>query len=211
MPVRKYPPIERVRQALRYQEDGRLFWRNRPVDHFPDTRSWRTWNTRYADTEAGGIFECPTGGPRWKLGLDGRDYFRHKVVWALNNGEWIGELDHINRNRLDDRIENLRPATSSQNAANSSLRRDSVSGFKGVSWFAKGNKNWRAQIRVNGRVFHLGLFADPVEAHAAYLVAAREHFGEFYCDGKSESTADDVPIDPSSEHLGRPIQRTFWE
>lgn len=87
-------------------------------------------------------------------------------------------VDHINRDGLDNRRSNLRPANTSQNMANSALRRDSTSGFKGVTWDGQSRK-WRAQITAFGKHRTLGAFDDPVEAAQAYDAAALELFGEF--------------------------------
>jgi hypothetical protein len=106
-------------------------------------------------------------------------YYRSRVVWAMHYGEDApGLIDHWNRDSTDDRIDNLRIATSSQNNANSTIRSDNSSGFKGVSWH-KANKKWVAGIRVNGVRTYLGSFTDPEIAHAACVAAAEEHFGKF--------------------------------
>ena len=90
----------------------------------------------------------------------------------------IKGLDHVNRNGLDNRRINLRPATQSQNNANRSLFRNNKSGYRGVTWNQRARK-WKAQIRVNGQYIYLGLFGDAIEAARAYNRAALEHFGEF--------------------------------
>ena len=91
--------------------------------------------------------------------------------------DW-GYVDHRNRNGLDNRRVNLRPAAQWQNNANTKLRSNSTSGFKGVS-FKKARGYWIAQIRLHGKTRHLGCFATPEEAAVAYDVAALELFGEF--------------------------------
>lgn len=89
-------------------------------------------------------------------------------------------VDHVNRNSLDNQRHNLRPATHSQNAANRGLDIDNSSGFKGV-WWRKDRNKWLASIRVQGRRYILGLFSDVKEAAVAYDKAAREKFGAFAC------------------------------
>jgi hypothetical protein len=88
------------------------------------------------------------------------------------------DTDHINGDRLDNRRVNLRPATRSQNVANTFVQKQNKSGYKGVSW-KKSNNKWCAQIRVMNKVIHIGLFADIRDAAEAYNKMAEESFGEF--------------------------------
>lgn len=87
------------------------------------------------------------------------------------------EVDHINRDKLDNRRCNLRLVTHAENSRNLDKRSSNTSGFKGVNLHH--GKYWRAVIRVNYRQKHLGYFGTPEEAAMAYDTAAREHFGEF--------------------------------
>jgi hypothetical protein len=87
-------------------------------------------------------------------------------------------VDHINRNGLDNRRSNLRPATTSQNNANQGRRRDNTSGFKGVSWHAS-RKRWNARIGFQGKTISLGHYLTREEAARAYDQAAIEMYGEY--------------------------------
>jgi hypothetical protein len=102
--------------------------------------------------------------------VDGKMYRVHHLVWMYHHGHFVSELDHINRKRSDNRIENLRPCTHSQNLGNARAR---VHKYKGVT-FCKTTGKWRAQL--NG---HLGRFDTIEEAAIAYNTAAIEHFGDF--------------------------------
>lgn len=86
--------------------------------------------------------------------------------------------DHENGVTLDNRRNNLRFATSSQNAMNRRKTSANSSGYKGVHWH-KGHQKWCAQIKVNGKSIHLGYFDTPEEAHAAYCEAATRLHGDF--------------------------------
>lgn len=86
--------------------------------------------------------------------------------------------DHINRNPLDNRKSNLRPATNSQNSMNRSKRADNTSGVIGVSWYKKLNK-WVVKIYENKKQHHLGYFIDKEEAIKVRLRAEVKYFGEF--------------------------------
>jgi hypothetical protein len=111
--------------------------------------------------------------------IDGRRYLEHRLAWAWTFGEQPpDEIDHVNGCPDDNRIANLRPASSSQNKQNTRRRSSNRSGFKGVSWIASRRK-WRAEIKTRGRVVHLGYFETPEQAHAAYRAAAEKFFGEF--------------------------------
>jgi hypothetical protein len=103
--------------------------------------------------------------------------YMHRVLLGLeSDGKRVG--DHINRNPLDNRRENLRIANYSQNAANSRLRRDSTTGFKGVCW-DKSSGLYVATIMKDRRRIHLGSFQAAKEAAAAYRGAAELYHGEF--------------------------------
>ncbi len=96
----------------------------------------------------------------------------------MHHGYLPEVLDHINRDRVDNRTDNLREATASENSQNQSMYKNNKSGFKGVSWF-KRDKKWVAQIKIDGKKKHLGYFDCKVEAAIAYNEAAIKHHGEF--------------------------------
>lgn len=86
--------------------------------------------------------------------------------------------DHINKNKLDNRRSNLRPATNGQNQYNQNRRRTNTSGYKGVSLDKRRNK-WYARIRVTNRQIFLGCYNNPKEAARAYNEAAKKYHGKF--------------------------------
>lgn len=88
------------------------------------------------------------------------------------------EIDHEDNNGLNNQKSNLRVATHWQNLANRALQKNNTSGYRGVSWSKQANK-WWAQIYVNSRTIHLGLFDDIKDAARAYNKAAIERYGEF--------------------------------
>lgn len=109
---------------------------------------------------------------------EGVTYPEHKLSFLFATGMWVtGPLDHINRDGLDNRPWNLRPATPSQNNANRSRKPGRFK--RGVSYRPGKPRPFQAAIQVSGRKFSLGYHATENEAHAAYCKAAVEHFGEF--------------------------------
>ena len=111
--------------------------------------------------------------------IDGVQYWAHILAFFYMTGQWpTHEIDHKDRDGINNRWCNLRPSTSAQNKINSKLRSDNTSGMKGVSWSGQRQK-WRARIHVNGHEKHLGFFHDLIAAGAAYDAAAVVHYGEF--------------------------------
>lgn len=97
----------------------------------------------------------------------------------MHYGMWPDRLvDHINGNRQDNRIANLRLATTSENLCNRGKPRNNTSGFKGVSWNTK-FQIWQATIKFNGRNKNLGRFASREKAAEAYSKAALQYHGDF--------------------------------
>lgn len=99
----------------------------------------------------------------------------HRYLLAPRPSE---SVDHINGNALDNRRENLRIATHSQNQANRRRLTRNTSGFKGVTW-NKSILKWQAAIKVNGKSIHLGMFVNAADAAIAYDRKAVEAFGSF--------------------------------
>jgi hypothetical protein len=88
------------------------------------------------------------------------------------------QVDHKDRNGLNCQRDNLRPATDTQNRANSKILASNTSGYKGVSWHKRAGK-WAAAIQFKGKKYHLGLFHLAAEAAEAYNAAAVKFFGEY--------------------------------
>ena len=109
------------------------------------------------------------------INIDKVTYKAHHLVWLWFNDKLPShQIDHINGNRLDNRIENLRDVPQQINTWNlQGAKKNSKSGILGVDWKAS-HKKWRAQIRVNGRKVQIGLYDTAEAASAAYLAAKQE-------------------------------------
>lgn len=150
----------------------------RTLDYNPENGvfTWLTKNTRHNIGDRAG---APTHQGYIRIGFNSRRYLGHHLAWLYMTGMWAKEdVDHKDLDRANNRWGNLRQASRSQNLANSPKRLKNTSGFKGVSW-AKRERKWMAYIKVNYKHIWLGGFATPEDAHAAYVAAAQERFGEF--------------------------------
>lgn len=150
---------ERLRDAFRYDEGtGHFYWKHpRSNAVRPGQIAGRLTNSGYR-----------------QIMLDGERHQGHRLVWLWHTGTFPPhELDHVNGDRDDNRIDNLRPATKSENQQNlEGAKRNNKSGFLGVNRHLGGR--WLAQITVDKKKHYLGLYPSPEEAHAAYLKAKAE-------------------------------------
>lgn len=171
------PSPEIMRELLRYDpESGKLFWLPRDQSWFECRRSYSTWNSRFAGREAF-ITERPDG---YKIGrILGLNCRAHRAIWAIHYGAWpADQIDHINGNRADNRLSNLREANNAENQRNRGAQGNNTSGVKGVSW-NKSNSRWQAHIKVSGRKYHLGYFGSIEDAATARASATPRMHGEF--------------------------------
>lgn len=121
---------------------------------------------------------CLSYGRR-TIRVDDELYMAARLAWLYMTGRPpVGDVDHKNLDKGDDRWENLREATRSQNLANKRASSRNVSGFKSCYRHPETGR-WRAQIMRERQRFHLGYFDTPEEASAAYEAAAKRLFGEF--------------------------------
>lgn len=178
MAEKELPPVELLHKILRYEpETGKLFWRHRPVEMFSDgkfsaERAAAMWNGRFAGKEA---FTAKTadGYPNGRFA--GVTYRAHRVVWAMCKGKPpMRHIDHINGDRADNRIKNLRDVSNHENTKNRFRRQDNTSGAVGVVWKKQAQK-WTAKIGVAGKTLHLGYFESFEAAQAARQTAEVEH------------------------------------
>jgi len=157
---------ERVRDLLFYK-DGSLFWRV----HRSGVRFGSMAGTRHS-------------GGYLNVTVDGKLYKAHRLVFLYHHGYLPeNEVDHIDRNRSNNKIENLREVSKSCNSRNSTQQNSTSSGVKGITWDKYAQK-WKAQIMVHGTAKHLGRYSDFTEA-AAHRLAAEQCLNWGSCDSKS--------------------------
>lgn len=155
---------EELLAAILYDPETGMFWnRERRSNAMPNA--------------VAGYWHQPSG--YWLITIGWRKYKAHRLAWFYIYEEWpIEIIDHINGDRSDNRLENLREATFSENLINSEVRIDNSSGYKGV-YFEKRIKKWRAYINKNGRRHFLGHFDRVEDAALARQKAEVELFGQF--------------------------------
>lgn len=136
-----------------------------------------TWKVRKGTAKAGDIAGCKNCYGYIIIRINGTLFKAHRLVWLLIYGCWPSyDIDHINGVKDDNRFINLRDVTRQSNATN--IRRaktsNKSSGLLGASWHKSVNR-WRASIRVNGKIEHLGYFDSAKEAHEKYIYAKRKY------------------------------------
>ena len=166
---------ELARKLFRYDEEtGILYHRNRDKSMFSNNAQYLNWNGRYPDTQVGS--KTKTGYLCTRINKT--DYYVHYMIWVYCHGDFSNmEIDHINRNRSDNRISNLRLCSPLQNAHNRSKHRRK-DGRKGI--YKRNDCNtWRAIITVNGKTVNIGSYKTEQEAIDAYKKASLKAHGEF--------------------------------
>ena len=148
------------------------------LDYSPDTEVF-TWRTSKKSRKAGSVAGSLGKGGYWFITHGQNIYRAHRLAWLFVHGDWPSDLiDHINRDRADNRICNLRLATKSQNNINSVQERKNSSGVVGVSHCSQTGR-WKAQIGCGGKMISLGRFDSIEEAYRRRKQAEKELFGEF--------------------------------
>lgn len=177
MSNKPYASPELLRELLDYiPETGDLIWKPREerLMNSPcrdPAEASRAWNNKFAAKKA---FTAVRRG--YRVGnVYGRTYPAHRVAWAIHHGDWpTGDIDHIDGDRQNNAITNLRDVTRAINLRNMRMSRHNTTGFTGVyrnthTW------KWSAKIWLNNRSVHLGYFATAEEAVAARKRAQEEN------------------------------------
>ena len=169
------PHQEFLRERISYDEyTGHLTWNTRPLYLFNSDRIGKGWNSKYAGKR---IANARNGYS--EIQLDGCNYQVHRVIIKLLTGvDPEGIIDHIDGDRSNNRLNNLRICTLQQNSFNQKKRNANATGYKGVS-IVKQTGRFHACIKHNYKTIHLGTFKTASMAHEAYKQAAINLFGEY--------------------------------
>jgi HNH endonuclease/AP2 domain len=151
---------ELIRETFDYQ-DGKLIWK-------------KSKKTDVVGKVAGAV-----GGRGYvDIKINGKIHKAHRLIYILHHGHAPEMIDHRDCDKTNNRIENLRPATVSQNVCNREAPANSTSGIKGVR-FHQRDKKWIAYAKINGKQKHLGTFESVDAAAIAATAARKELHGEY--------------------------------
>ena len=158
---------ELARELIDYaQETGVFTWKTRERHWFMSDQDFNRWNNRYAGKVAGCIQKCVSGYPQLSIKVLGKSHKAHRLAFI-----WMGQavpeqVDHLNRDSMDNRWGNLGVSSAKENAKNKSMHNNNTSGVTGVSWDKEKNK-WTTRVNINGKRKYLGYFESWEEAKKA--------------------------------------------
>lgn len=174
-------PMTIIRESLEVDEStpSGLRWKPRPRSHFPTTRGSRIFNSKHANQPAGYPIKQPCG-IRYMVRIGSLKFPASRIVFALASGEdaWPHEVDHRDGDTSNNKPENLRAATRSENASNKKAGRSNSSGVIGVTLCRRTGK-WMAQIGKDQKNIFLGRFTLLEDAAKARATAEASIHGEF--------------------------------
>ena len=159
------PPAQELQRS---SAQGLTAGRLRELLHYdPSTGAFTRRVSTAPNARAGDRAGYPDGAGYAQMHLDNRQYRSHRLAWLYVYGEWPkDQLDHIDRDRSNNRIANLREVDNLQNGQNRSVSIRNKSGYSGVSWYKRDSK-WKVTLRASGLDIFIGYFADIEEAIAA--------------------------------------------
>lgn len=154
----KMPSVDRISELFNISSDGKI-----------------TRKTAAGNRSAGSNAERALHGSEYTcITIDGVRYLTHRVIWYFFNGSEPDYLDHINRDKRDNRLSNLRESSAVDNRSNTDLMSNNSTGFIGVYWYYyKGAPKWR--VSCNDK--HLGYFSSLINAVEAYNRYAEARYG----------------------------------
>lgn len=150
-----------LKECLDYNpETGVFTWKERPLSHFSERKRWLAWLSNFSGKTAGGK-HCMG---YWTICINNKPYLAHRLAWLYVFGSMPkDQIDHINWDRLDNRIANLREVSNQENHKNKPAQKNNTSGVVGVCW-DKSREKWCARIKVSGKTVNLGRFDKKSQA-----------------------------------------------
>lgn len=194
-------PVAYLQECFDYDtSSGSLVWKYRPLEHFPDKRAWKITNTSFAGKPAG--TQSPTG-VKVRLTVDGKAHYLlgHHIALTLSGVSLpVGMVvDHRDGNPLNNRLDNLRVCTITQNVRNAKTGKNNSSGYPGV--YREGESSWFARIYVDLKLIPLGWYKTRDEAIEARKQAELKYYGEFRRDNPVLPALDKVTVQvPLTKH-----------
>ena len=137
-----------------------------------------SWRVNRSSMKAGQLAGHLKSTGYMAVRINNKEYKAHRIIYLWHHGYLPACIDHIDGNRSNNKIDNLRPATTSQNNWNSKRPRKNTSGLKGVCW-CKRDKKWLARVQINGKQLHLGYFNNIDDAEVAIRNARESNHGEY--------------------------------
>ena len=164
--IKPTPPQAFLAECFDYSPDiGALTWKARPRTHFLTESKWKRHLSLDVGREAGTLNTHGYRVVRLTYGGSAGLFPVHRVIWTLLNATDASVVDHINGDRSDNRLTNLRELSQSENVRKKAPAKDGLRG----AHFDKARGKWLSQIRVDGSQQFLGRFDTEQEAHEAYL------------------------------------------
>jgi len=152
---------DKLKEYLDYKE-GKLFWKKQPSSVIPV-------GSEAGHTNARGYIQVKIFNKR---------YYAHRLVYFIFNGYFPQEVDHIDGIKSNNKIENLRASTKSQNNMNAKKRKDNTSGIKGITW-DKRCKKWKTYLQSNKIRYYLGSYKDIEMATQVINEFRKQHHNEY--------------------------------
>lgn len=174
-PKKPLPPTKLLRSILTYRKDtGELIWKRRAVWTFRKECPLgvvKGWNAQFPGRRA---FYTPNESGHLNGYINGMPYLAHRIIWKIVTGKDPDFIDHKDGNPSNNKWSNLREGGAQMNAKNQAIPSQNTSGIMGVHWHST-NKRWTANIRVEGRLKHLGTFESKEAAAKARIAAEKKH------------------------------------
>ena len=163
---------EEAHRLFEYR-DGVLYWKERPKSDFKIDWAWKQWNQKYSFQQSG---SC--AGKYVNVSINKIRHQAHRIIFLMQHGYVPDVVDHIDGNRQNNKIKNLRVATHTQNLQNSKISKHNNSGCKNVVWH-KQRKKWAVRLVLNKKSKSYGLYADLELAELVAQEARNLNFGQF--------------------------------